>query len=102
VSGGSLDYVYSNVKEAADRIMDDDRPLYRAFGKHLVLVADALHAVEWEYSNDCGKGTAEPNIKKVLGDSEQQRRLEEILADMRKVNADILAALDHSKERTAR
>ena len=96
MSGGSLDYVYQKVQEAADRIKGDDRPIYRAFGKHLELVADALHAVEWEYSCDYGKGDAEPNIKKVLEDSAKQRHLEEILADMRKVNAEILKALDLS------
>lgn len=100
MSGGSLDYVYSRVQDAADRIKGDDRPMYRAFAKHLILVADALHAVEWEYSSDYAKGEAEADIKKVLGDSQQQRHLEEILTDMRKVHSAILAALDQSKEKS--
>ena len=92
MSGGSLDYVCFKVGEAADQIMGDKRPLYRAFGKHVKLVADALHAVEWEYSSDtCEKDTI-PHLEAVLGDTAKQRQLEEILADLRRV-ADGIAAL---------
>lgn len=51
MSGGSLDYLYSRVDEAAGRL-SPSTPLRRAFSKHLRLVAKALREVEWADSSD--------------------------------------------------
>lgn len=69
MSGGSLDYVYYRVREAAESIREgeDSTTLHKAFAAHLDLVADALHDLEWEQSGDCGKGDADKAIREVLG-----------------------------------
>ena len=50
MSGGSMNYLSLKVEDAA---FYRDTPLRRAFAKHLHLVAEALHAIEW---NDSGDG----------------------------------------------
>lgn len=66
MSGGSLDYAYSKVQIAADQIRHmteeelkeppenrrHDAPLLLAFAEQLDIVADALKAVEWDFSSD--------------------------------------------------
>ena len=51
MSGGSLDYAYSKVEDAASSIPGDtiERIAFRA---HLLRVAKALKAVEWNLSGD--------------------------------------------------
>jgi hypothetical protein len=65
VSGGSWDYVYRHVEDAAERMETEaratmrpgSRPTLRAeFAAHLRLVAAALHDVEWVDSCDYGPG----------------------------------------------
>ena len=72
MSGGSLDYVYRFVRDAADSIradccrvpddvdghpMDPNRKRrLLAFASHLELVASALHDVEWVMSGDTSPG----------------------------------------------
>jgi len=66
MSGGSLEYVYYKVTEAADSIRDRREPLYQAFAKHLDLVSRALHDVEWVLSGDYGAGDDVEAVRKVL------------------------------------
>lgn len=64
MSGGSLDYVYSHVEDAASKIRDFNRStLHLAFAAHLDKVAAALRAVEWELSGDTGQGSARESIE---------------------------------------
>ena len=69
MSGGSLDYVYSSVEEAGYTLSKSLDPLYRAFGQHLIKVAQALHDVEWALSGDYGMGQEIEAIKAVFGDN---------------------------------
>jgi hypothetical protein len=64
MSGGSMDYLYCKVQEASFR---EDTPERKAFRKHLQLVADALHAIEWVDSGDFGDGDESEPIRKCLG-----------------------------------
>jgi hypothetical protein len=59
MSGGSMQYLYSLVRDADFRL---DTPLRRAFHRHLQLVAEALHAIEWVDSGDSGPGDEEAAI----------------------------------------
>ena len=54
MSGGSWDYVYGRVGEAAERLQRERSSVRRAFGRHLALVAHALHEIEWCDSGDHG------------------------------------------------
>lgn len=57
MSGGSLDYVYSKVEDAAAKIRSNARhSTHFAFADHLMKVAKALHDVEWTFSGDYGVG----------------------------------------------
>ena len=67
MSGGSLDYVYRNVADAAKNILErSQNPLHRAFAKHLIKVSKALHDLEWVYSGDCSEPDEEDAICAVL------------------------------------
>lgn len=53
MSGGSMDYLYQQVQAAEFK---ENTPERRAFRKHLDLVAEALHDIEWVDSGDYGYG----------------------------------------------
>jgi hypothetical protein len=54
MSGGSWDYFYINVQDAAYKLKESNVPLRRAFGCHLLKVASAFKAIEWVDSGDWG------------------------------------------------
>lgn len=87
MSGGSLDYVYLKVQEAAERI--GGSPLHDAFREHLLLVAEALHDVEWVLSGDYGEGDDDAAIRAVIHPGAEllaaTKRAEKALADLRAV-----------------
>lgn len=67
MSGGSLDYVYGRVNDAVDAIRLRSRnPLHTAFADHLLLVAAALHDLEWMLSGDTTEGDEEESLRKVI------------------------------------
>lgn len=67
MSGGSLNYAYSDIERIAYTIQTRAETLMqKAFAKHLDLVARALHDLEWVYSSDYGPGDEEEAIKKCL------------------------------------
>lgn len=81
MSGGALNYVYWRVKDASDILIRKDRTATeRAFGEHLIEVAEALEAVEWELSGD-GDRSADEKIRAVLGDSADAKTMEVLLKD---------------------
>lgn len=56
MSGGSYDYLYGRVQDAARILSRKTQPDYRrAFGSLLMKVSEALHAVEWVDSGDYGE-----------------------------------------------
>lgn len=71
MSGGSLNYVYYNVEDAASRLCyERSNPLFVAFGKHLHKVAKALHDVEWVLSSD-GAQDVDASIRAVISPSDE-------------------------------
>jgi hypothetical protein len=67
MSGGSYDYFYSRLEQVAFRINGKSScpdyvriPLRHAFKSHLLKVAEALRAIEW---NDSGDGDSEECAK---------------------------------------
>lgn len=77
MSGGSLDYFYFKVEWGIENVIQQINPgnpglfanqeLLLEFVKHLRLVSEALHDIEWETSGDYGEGDSLPAIRKVLG-----------------------------------
>lgn len=82
MSGGSYDYLYSKVEDAADRLRGQNNPLRRAFGVHLKAIAKALHDIEWVDSCDTSPGDEVPAIKKALGGRLPQLLLNELSYEM--------------------
>ena len=84
MSGGSMNYLYSKLEY--DGTFDTNTPERRAFKAHLVLVAKALHDIEWVDSGDYGPGDENKAIRaclaktKVLESSIQ--RAEEALQEL--------------------
>ena len=71
MSGGSLDYVYGKVDDAAEIIMERaSTPLQRAFASHLKRTARALKSLEWVYSSDKSPGAEEADIRAVVSPAE--------------------------------
>ena len=89
--GGSYDYAYSKVADMAHQPRGkDNSALRRAFGKHLLLVSEAMHDIERVDSGDCGPGDEDAAIKKVLGNvkaaemAELREEAEALIEELRK------------------
>lgn len=78
MSGGSWDYVYGKVQDAAESLQQSPDALRRAFGNHLILCAKAMHDIEWVDSCDYGKGQERPAIEAVLGAPAHVLELEQV------------------------
>ncbi len=91
MSGGSLDYVHSKVRDAIEdllRYRHLNPPLMRAFIEHLKLVADALHDVEWQTSGDGADWEA--SVRAVLAPGAE---IESAVALAKEAQADLARAL---------
>jgi len=87
MSGGSLDYVYIRVEDAAMQVASRaQNNLHRAFAMHLHKVAKALHDLEWMLSCDTSEGSEIAAIRAVLPDGAEiecaTQRAREALADL--------------------
>jgi hypothetical protein len=67
MSGGSWDYFSGRLMDVADRLCESNSALRVAFGNHLKLCADALHAIEWVDDDDCSPPHDSNAIRKALG-----------------------------------
>lgn len=54
MSGGCYDYTYIRVETMSRDLIKSRDPLRKAFGRHLKLIAVAMHDVEWVDSGDSG------------------------------------------------
>lgn len=68
MSGGSYDYAYHFVRDMAEEILVREKTfeLRRAFARHMLDVADAMHAIEWVDSGDFSPGDEVAAIEKAL------------------------------------
>lgn len=67
MSGGSYDYIYHRIEEAAAQIGPRRVSYLREwFAKHLLLVAEAMHDVEWVDSGDYLPGDEDAAIRAVM------------------------------------
>lgn len=91
MSGGSLDYISHNVEDIAGRIRGDT-PLRRAFSKHLLLVARALHEIEWAQSGDTSPDN-EDERKTILACLHPGAPLELLIGEAKNTMAELQAEL---------
>ena len=96
MSGGSLDYAYCKVSDAANTIMGRSRnPLHLAFAKHLMRVSEALHDLEWVYSDDCSSPQEEESIRLVLRPGDE---LESATEEANTALANLNSAIERAKK----
>ncbi len=62
MSGGSLNYVFSRINDAAELLSHSKLSYRRAFAKHLELISDALYKTEWAMSGDTEEGSEKEAI----------------------------------------
>lgn len=76
MSGGSLDYAYHKIDDIIYLIKKETHnPLHLAFVKHLELVSNALHDLEWAIDSDISMEDAEPAIRKVISKEKYKESL---------------------------
>lgn len=88
MSGGSWDYLYERMEEAATRLAADASPERRALGRRMALMAKAMHDIEWVDSCDYGPGDDAKAIEAALGGQEAATvaALYELVEEARRVN----------------
>lgn len=90
MSGGSYDYAYSRVQDFVDRLVTRERTAVRkAFRVHLVAVAEAMRAIEWEDSGDTGPERTEQAIRRALGGQYEGLLLSAIEAEHKRLGEEI-------------
>jgi hypothetical protein len=97
MSGGSLDYLYNRVEEAALKIAahygntsTTYSPAAVAFSKLLMQVSKALKDIEWDMSGD---GSDWEEVFKLIGKKEQARAVAEDLQALITTATELLADL---------
>ena len=106
MSGGSLDYCYGRVQDAAHTILSRaESPTHRAFAAHLLKVSEALRAMEWMLSCDTSPGSETDAIRAVLREGAEldaaTERAREALADLQSAlsaNVEVEAPLTAQQE----
>lgn len=100
MSGGSLDYVQHPIDDAARIIIQrsgdrEDGLLLRAFAKHLFAIGEALHAIEWDFSNDSSlKEEDWAKIKALIG---PKAGLEQAIEEAKKVSSALRRAIHEAE-----
>lgn len=85
MSGGSWDYFYQKVEEVGKNLDLFNSPLRRKLGKHLLLIAQALHDIEWVDSGDYKHGDEREAIKRIFyGDEKSAYTIKSILEQWQK------------------
>ena len=59
-------YLHRDVERVARQMLKEEIPYRRAFARHLIDVAEALHDVEWVDDSDYGPGDDEESIMKCI------------------------------------
>lgn len=78
MSGGSLNYAYSQVENIAyDLLSRSETNLHRSLAAHLMKCAKALHDVEWVLSCDYGPGDEVDAIRAVISRSDEVEQAKE-------------------------
>lgn len=97
MSGGSYDYLYSKISNMADCLVSDPDPIRSAFGKHLILVSEAAHDVEWVDSCDSSKGAEHAAILEVLGTNGPALVLSDAIEKAERVLEMLAKAIEQAK-----
>lgn len=94
MSGGSYNYAYRHVEDMALTLSRKKSPIHNAFGKHLLLVAKAMHDIEWVDSGDYGEDRDVEAIRNVLGAHWRELIVAEALDQIEAIKEELIALLD--------
>ena len=89
MSGGSMDYLYLRVEDVARDQCRSPNLERKAFGARLLLVAKALHDIEWVFSGDFGRGDELTSIRKVLGENHESVTRQVAIDEVRRILAEL-------------
>ena len=81
MSGGSWDYLYFKIEEAADQLKHEKCEYRRAFADLMKKVSVAMHDIEWVDSCDKGEGDEIEAIKTALGDEAEKMATQKLIED---------------------
>lgn len=66
MSGGHYDYIHNRFEEFGRAMLKCKEPHRKAFGRHLLDVAEAAHDIEWVDSGDMTEGDEKAAIMKCI------------------------------------
>lgn len=94
MSGGSWDYVSDNIECVAHRLCNSDVNtscylLRRALGNQLLLIAEALHAIEWVDSCDWGNGDEREALEKCFDEPLKNVEVRMLLEEIERVQREV-------------
>ncbi len=97
MSGGHFNYAYRDMEDIAMKLCNEPNPMYKAFGRHLHLVAKALHDVEWALSGDYGNEQENEAIEKVLKNTVNNIILSEMIIQAKELIPALQQAIEQAK-----
>jgi hypothetical protein len=97
MSGGHFNYAYRDMEDIAMKLCNEPNPLHKAFGRHLHLVAKALHDVEWVLSGDYGDDQEIKAIEKVLQSDMNKIMLGEMIIQAKELIPALQQAIENAK-----
>lgn len=98
MSGGSYNYAYRHAEDTALALSRKKGPLYNAFGRHLLLVAKAMHDIEWVDRCDYGEDREFEAIENVLGEHRRELTIAEALEQIDTIKEELIALLEEGKD----
>lgn len=98
MSGGSWEYLCYKVQDAAFKLCQSNNAQRKAFGKHLALVAEALHDIEWVDSCDKSPGDEFKSIMKCIKNQDVLNSSVDDAKDMIKRLEDIIEAINKGEK----
>lgn len=96
MSGGSYQYAYRTVEDFAEKLTRYSTSSYRkAFGKHLFLIAKAMHDIEWCESGDMSEPADKDAIMKCI---DKQDVLQACIQDADKIMNELRNTIAEAKD----
>ena len=93
MSGGSWEYVYHHLDEAADKLSRSAKPERKALGKKMELMSKAMHDIEWTDSGDYDDDGDQLAIRAALGKDAPALILTELIAEAKQAHANLAKAI---------
>ena len=97
MSGGSWNYCFGHLDDAAERLLLERDPYRRTLGRQLKLIATALHDIEWVDSGDYSPGRDDESIKAALGPQWREGVLSELIMEAEEVVSKIDDAIKEAR-----